>query len=530
MINLTRRSALQLGVGAAAGLFVGPRGLRAQGSGDNSLFRFVPHAALRVLDPVSTPAYITRNHGFMVYDQLFALDENYVATPQMVDTWEESDDRLTHTFTLRDGLSWHDGAPVTAEDCVASIARWAKRDIVGLRLAAVTKAMTAEDEKTFTIVLTEPFGIMLDALAKVSSVPLFMMPKRFAETPPEEALTEVVGSGPYKWDASAFDPGAKWAYTKNDAYVPRDEPPSGMSGGKVPHIERYECITFPSMQTALAALQNGEVDAVESFGVDSLSLVADDPDIRTAKLVMPTAPTIRFNWAQPPFSDIKARKAVQMAVTQEDYLAAAVGDPEHYMLCPAIFGCGTPLETDAGVVDRGQPDLDAARALLEESGHAGANVVMIHPTDLASFQPLAAMTTQVLQDLGMTVDVQGMDWNSFLSRRNSTAPVSDGGWNIAHAVFAQLDFNSPLTNPNFDARGLEGYTGFVDDPKTEELKAEFQRAGSLEERQAIAAEMQERAYDQVFYIPLGNYYAYSAERADATQVRSPFPVGWGTHF
>ncbi|MCB1398181.1 MAG: ABC transporter substrate-binding protein [Rhodobacteraceae bacterium] len=527
MTNFTRRSALMLGGGAAMGLFVGPRGLRAQ---DNSLFRFVPHAALRVLDPVSTPAYITRDHGHMVYDQLFSLDATYQPTPQMVETWEESPDHLSWTFTLREGLAWHDGPPVTAEDCIASIARWGKRDIVGLRLSRAISAMTALDARTFRIELTEPFGIMLEALAKVSSIPLFMMPKRFGETPPEQALTEVVGSGPFKWVPEAFDPGAKWAYLRNDAYIPRDEPPSGMGGGKVPMVERFEVTTFPSMQTALAALQNGEVDAVESFGVDSLPLVSGNPDITTAKLVMPTAPTIRMNWAQPPFSDVRARRAVQAAVTQADYLAAAVGDPEHYMTCPAIFGCGTALETDAGVVDKGQPDMEKAKALLAESGYDGATVVLINPTDLASFQPLAALTTQVLTDLGMTVDVQGMDWNSFLSRRTITAPPSEGGWNIAHAVFGQLDFNSPLTNPNFDARGLKGYTGFVDDPKTEELKTAFQRAGSLEERQAIAKEMQIRAYDQVFYIPLGNYFAYTAQRANVTRVRSPLPVGWGAHF
>ena len=525
MLTISRRTALGLSAGAALSLITHPRHGFAQAG--KKVFRFRPYSALRVLDPISTPAYGTRNHGYLVYDQLFGVDVNYVPRPQMIDTWEMSSDQLTYTFRLRDGLSFHDGSPVTGEDCVASIARWAKRDIIGLRLAKVTKAMTALDDRSFRIELTEPFGIMLHALSKVSSVPLFIMPARIAAAAPEQALTEVIGSGPYKWIEGEFDPGVHWAYERNADYVPRSEPASGLAGGKVVLIDRFEVTTFPDDQTAINALIKGELDGIEAIGADLLTLVEGNADITAKRTFDPLAPTIRMNWAQPPFNDVWARRAVQAAVTQRDYLEARVGDPAHFSLCPAIFGCGTPLETDAGVMDVGKPDLDKARELLSRSTYKGETVVLLNPSDAESFQPLTALTHQVLTDLGMKVQIEGMDWNTFLQRRTNSGPISEGGWNITHAVFGQLDFNSPLTNPNFDARGTAGYTGFVDDPETEVLKTAFQRTGAEEERKAIAEQLQRRAYDLVFYIPLGNYYDYVATRSNVSYAAAPMFVGWG---
>jgi peptide/nickel transport system substrate-binding protein len=305
MTNISRRAALALSAGAAIGLFARPAGTLAQ---EPKVFRFRPYSALRVLDPVSTPDYTVRNHAYLVYDQLFGADANYVPQPQMVERWEVSADQLTYTFRLRERLEFHDGSPVTAEDCVVSIDRWAKRDIIGLRLAGVTKAMTALDERSFKIELTEPFGIMLHALSKISSIPLFIMPARIASTPPEQALTEVIGSGPYKWVASEFNPGVRWVYERNADYVPRSEPASGLAGGKVVHIDRFESVVFPDNQTAINALINNELDGIESISADLLPLVEGNPDVVTKHVFDPLAPTIRMNWAQPPFNDIWARR------------------------------------------------------------------------------------------------------------------------------------------------------------------------------------------------------------------------------
>ncbi|MBN8940845.1 MAG: ABC transporter substrate-binding protein [Rhizobiales bacterium] len=519
---INRREALALSAGA---LLATTSGAGAQAK---KTLRLAPHAALRVLDPVVTNAYITRNHAYMVYDTLFSVDSLYRPQPQMVKDWTVSDDKLTYIFTLREGLAFHDGQPVTAEDCVASIARWVKKDVIGLRLAAVTAGMTAVDAKTFRISLKEPFGPMLEGFSRPSSIPLFVMPKRIADLAPDKVLEEVVGSGPFKFVASEFRPGVSWAYERNDKYVPRDEPADGLAGGKQVKVDRVEVIWFPSKQTAINALAKGEIDLLENMNADQRSMLQGNRDVVVRRRPGPNASTIRFNWAQPPFDQVKIRRAVQAVITQQDYMDATIGDPESYQICPAFFGCGTPLETAVGFPDTGKPDVAKAKALLKEAGYKGEKIVIITPGDVASFAPLAPLTQQYLRQIGMDSEIQTMEWSAFLTRRARPVPVSEGGWNLAHAVFDRIDLISPLGNLNFDARGKVAYTGFVDDPETEALKGRYQREVDPAKQKAIVEEMQKRAYELVFYIPLGTYFDYETYRANVSgYVQSPVMVVWG---
>ncbi|MGL4285932.1 MAG: ABC transporter substrate-binding protein, partial [Phreatobacter sp.] len=481
---INRREALALSAGALLATTAGA------GAQARKTLRMAPHAALRVLDPVVTNAYITRNHAYMVYDTLFSVDSLYRPQPQMVKDWAVSDDKLTYSFTLRDGLAFHDGQPVTSEDCLASIARWVKKDVIGLRLAAVTVGMTAVDARTFRINLKEPFGPMLEGFSRPSSIPLFVMPKRIADLAPDKILEEVVGSGPFKFIASEFRPGVSWAYERNDKYVPRDEPADGLAGGKQVKVDRVEVIWFPSKQTAINALAKGEIDLLENMNADQRSMLQGNRDVVIRRRPGPNASTIRFNWAQPPFDQVKIRQAVQAVITQQDYMDATIGDPESYQICPAFFGCGTPLETSVGFPDTGKPDVAKAKALLKEAGYKGEKVVIITPGDVNSFAPLAPLTQQYLRQIGMESEIQAMEWSAFLTRRARPVPVSEGGWNLAHAVFDRIDLISPLGNLNFDARGKAAYTGFVDDPETEALKGRYQREVDPVKQKAIVEEMQ----------------------------------------
>src|SRR5438552_2369405 len=218
------------------------------------VLKFIPQADLRILDPIATTAYITRNHGYMVYDTLFAIDDKFQVKEQMVGKHEMSKDGLTYTFTLRDGLKFHDGAPVRSADCIASIERWSKRDALGQKLAEATESWTAVDDKTFQLKLKTPFPLTLDALAKPSSNVPFIMPERIAKTDPFKNLEDPIGSGPFKMVKSEWVPGNKVVYVKNTDYVPRNEAPSWASGGKVAKGDRVEWIYIPDSATAAAAL------------------------------------------------------------------------------------------------------------------------------------------------------------------------------------------------------------------------------------------------------------------------------------
>jgi peptide/nickel transport system substrate-binding protein len=252
----------------------------AQEPKQGGTLKFIPHADLKIIDPIWTTAYISRNHGYMIYDVLFALDKDLKVQPQMVDTWEVSADNLQYTFTLRDGLKWHDGQPVTSADVVASIKRWGQKDGQGKLLMEFTASLDAVDDKTFRLTAKEPFGLVLDALAKPSSNVPFIMPARVAATSPDEQIQDTIGSGPFKFVKDEWRPGHQVVYERNADYVPRDEAPSFAAGGKRAYVDRVEWLYIPDSATASAALPRGEVDYWEFAPPDFVASLESQPNIK----------------------------------------------------------------------------------------------------------------------------------------------------------------------------------------------------------------------------------------------------------
>src|SRR5207245_2927475 len=250
----------------------------------DKLTRECIHSHVKSLDPIGTTAYISCNHGYMIYDTLLAMNAQQEPQPQMAEKWEVSADKLTYTFTLRDGLKWHDGAPVTAEDCVASLKRWAAVDGMGQQMRTFTASIEATDAKTITLKLKEPYGLVLESIGKPSSRVPFMMPKRLAETPPDKQIPEQIGSGPFKFVQGEFQPGVKAVYVKNTDYVPRKEPASWTAGGKVVKVDRVEWITMPDAQTAVNALQSGDIDFMEVPPWDLLPVLEGNSDLKVETL------------------------------------------------------------------------------------------------------------------------------------------------------------------------------------------------------------------------------------------------------
>src|SRR5690606_37822907 len=305
------------------------------------VLRVVPHADLNNIDPIWTTAYITRNHGYLVFDTLFALDENLEVQPQMAEGHEVSEDGLVYTITLREGLTFHDGSPVTAEDAVASLERWAERDGMGQKLMSVMEGFEVVDDRTFTLTLAEPYGLVLESLGKISSNVPFIMPRRLAETPATEQIPEVIGSGPFRFVEADWQPGNLVVYERFEDYMPREEPASYAAGGKVAKVDRVEWHYIPDPATATQALLAGEVDLYEQPAVDLIPMIESDPSI-TVEIVDPlgTQGVIRFNFLHPPFDNKLIRQAAMHAVSQEDYMYAMLGDPQYFEeFCGAYFMC-----------------------------------------------------------------------------------------------------------------------------------------------------------------------------------------------
>lgn len=490
----------------------------------------VMHSDLRVIDPILTTAYITRDHGYMVYDTLVATDSNFKIQPQMAD-WKVSDDKLTYTFTLRDGLKWHDGTPVTAEDCVASLKRWAKVDGMGQKLMDFTASLEATDAKTITLKLKEPYGLVLDSIGKPSSRVAFMMPKRLAETPPDKPIPEQIGSGPFKFVQAEFQPGVKAVYVKNTDYVPRKEPASWTAGGKVVKVDRVEWVTMADAQTAMNALQSGDIDFLENPSFDTLSILEGDKDLKVETLNKFGFQTLgRMNFLYPPFDNIKVLQAALMAINQKQVLDALVGNPKYYKTCVAFFICDTPFASEVGgeTLLKGG-DMAAAKKALAESGYDGTPVVIMAPGDVTTLKAQPVVVAQQLRDAGFKVDLQATDWQTVVTRRASQKAPKDGGWNMFFTNWVSADVSNPISNLSIGGQGKNGgWFGWADDPKIEQLKDAFVRAPSLDEQKKIAADIQKEAYEQVIYIPLGQYQGPSAWRKSLSGVLDgpATPIFW----
>ncbi|MDE2364023.1 MAG: ABC transporter substrate-binding protein [Hyphomicrobiales bacterium] len=493
------------------------------------VLRVVQHSDLKILDPIWSTAYIVRNHGYLIYDTLLAQDAKLQPQPQMAEFWKTSDDGLVTTIKLRDGLMWHDGKPVTSDDCVASLKRWSARDSMGQKLNEVLAEYKIVDDKTFQIVLKKPFGALIDALSKQSGVPPFIMPKRVAETDPFKQITETIGSGPFMFKADEWKPGEKVVYVKNPNYKPRAEPASGLAGGKVALVDRVEMIWIPDAQTQVNALQAGELDMIESVPHDLLPLVEKDPNIRTIKSSGAFQYTFRPNWLIKPFDNPKIREAAMIAMSQGDFLKAAVGDARYYASCKALFTCGTPLATDAGMKDMLNGDSARAAALLKEAGYDGTPVVILQPTDLAVLANLAPVAKSQLERAGFKVDVQAMDWQTMVGRVVKKGPASEGGWNAYLTAWAQVDILNPMTMAFLAANCDKARPGWPCDAAMERLRDDYAVATTPEARFKAAEAAQVLNARIVTQIPLGEFWNVTAVRSNIVtgDTSSMVTVYWG---
>ena len=492
--------------------------------------RAVMHSDLKVLDPIWTTANIVRNHGYMVWDTLFAMDEKFDVKPQMVDKYDVSADKLTWTFTLRDGLEWHDGKPVTAEDCVASIKRWAARDSMGQKMMGSVTGFEVVDAKTFKMKMKEPYGLVLESLGKPSSNVPFMMPKKTAETDPMQQIKveDVIGSGPFIFKAEEWKPGEKIVYLKNSKYKPRAEPASGLAGGKVVKLDRVEWITMPDVQTQVGAIQNGEIDMIESPGHDLLPLLAKDKNINLLNAnPLGNQYTFRFNSTAKPFDNAKIRHAAFVAFAQEDFLKATIGDAQWYKVCKAPFVCGTPLAMDAGMADVLNGNAAKAKQLLTDAGYDGTPIVLMQSTDLQVLTNLAPVAKAQLERAGFKVDMQSMDWQTLVARRVKKDPPDKGGWHAFLTSWVAADILNPVMAGFFNASCDKAMFGWPCDETIEKYRDQFAKETDPAKQMVIVENLQKYWVDHPTHINVGQWYAPLARRNNVDgNLIAPAPVFW----
>lgn len=487
--------------------------------------RYVITGDLKILDPVYTTAAETIGHGLLVYDTLFAMNSKFEPQPQMVDNYEVSEDGLTWTFTLRDGMKWHDDTAVTAKDAVASLKRWGQKGTDASLMMERLDRMEVVDDLTFKMIFKGKFGPLLITLAN-PVVPGFIMREQDALTPPDQPVKEIIGSGPFKFEAGEWRPGSKIVYSKFDGYLPRNEPADGYAGGKVANVDKVEWVVIPDANTAAQALIAGEVDMMQWVPMDQVPILKEADQV-TVKVTNPLGVFghLRMNIAHAPFDDQKVRQAALMVVDQKLFNSAMAGDdPEISKVCYAVFGCGTPLESDIGAAKYRDASIEDAKALLKESSYDGSPVVIMSPTDWDPGRNASLLMAQALREIGMNVDVQDMDWSTLTQRRNSKDLPGNGspGWDIFLTDWPVFTMSNPITNaPLVSACDSEAsWYGWPCDETIEKLRAEFVEAVDPDDQKKIAEDLQKRFYEYVPYITTGQYMTYNAWGNDVKDVVS----------
>lgn len=488
--------------------------------------RFVPFAGLSSIDPIWTSAFNVRDHGFLVYDTLYGTDADLVPRPQMAEGHETSADGLTWTIRLREGLRFHDGEPVRARDCVASLARWAKRDGFGQTWAAALEEMRASDDRTMVFRLKRPFPQFLAAIGKPSSNVPFIMPERVALTDAATQITDATGSGPYRFLKDEWQPGARSTYARFDGYAPRQEAPSWSAGGKVANIERIEWLSIPDAATAAAALQSGEINW---WGEMQADLVPTIRRSRNARVViynkLGTFMSLRFNSLHPPFDNPAVRRAVMLGIKQSDYALAIQGDdPELSQVCPSYWTCGTPLSTDAANAPLRTADIEKAAAALKASGYRGEKALILQATDIYNNKASGEVTFDLLKRMGMNAELVATDWGTVVQKRANKEP---NVWGIFHTGWSGLDNINPAVNVSLRTNGAGAWFGWPDDPRIEKLREEWFAATDPEAAKRTTTQMQVLAFETVPYIPLClTYFPSGVSNRVQGVLEGPVPYFW----
>jgi peptide/nickel transport system substrate-binding protein len=522
---MKRRHFLQATSAAVAAGLAAPAIVQAQ---NQRLIRFVPHADLVSLDPVWTTADITRNFSLAVYDTLYAFDADFNVQPQMVQGHTIEDDGKIWNITLRDGLKFHDGTPVLARDCVATILRFGKRDGMGQALLARTEEISAPSDKLIRIRLKKPFSLVSYALAQVYCA---IMPERLAKTDAMQQVTEAVGSGPFRFIATERISGQRVTFEKFQDYVPRtDGKPSFNAGPKIAYIDRVEWTVISDPATAAAALMQGEIDWWENPTIDLVPQLKKNSNLvlkvtdRTGEIGC-----LRFNHLLPPFNDPAIRRIVVAAMDQKDIMTAVAGaEPSLIQLDVGMFVPGTPMASKVGVeATRGPKDYAKLKKDLAAAGYNGQKIVVLAATTIPTIFAEAQVATDMLQKIGFNVDFQALEWGTVVQRRASREPIDKGGWNIFFTYLGGLGNISPAVSISIRGNGTAAWFGWPTNPKIEALRDAWFEAPDPQAQQKICDDMQTAFWQDPPYAPLGMYSQPTAFHKDLHDIRDGFPQFYG---
>lgn len=486
--------------------------------------RVIPSADLSDLDPTQGLAQISRIYAQMVFDTLFALDHTLAPKPMMVESEQISADHLTYRYTLRPGLKFHDGSKVTTRDVIASLRRWMKTGSIGPRIARSLDAMTAVDDRTFEIKLTQPFGLLDFALAGAGAPLPGIMRAADADRPANVPLTEPIGSGPFRYVASERVVGQRIVFARNPDYPARPEPPDGLAGGRVVKVDRVEWNIIPDATTAANAMVTGEMDFWDSAAPDLLGFMRGRGVTVRRTTTLPMTGFIRPNFQAPPFNDPRARQALALLLDQKELMQAVNGDNAPWHTCYSFSVCGSPLGTEVGSEAYQTPNVARAKELLAAAGYKGEPIVVVGTPQLPPISAMSQVVAQELKNAGLNVQLDMGDWPVEFKRVNTAGNTN---WNIFTSYALGGTWFNPLTNIALDtACDKTNFAGFPCDKDGVALRDAVFAAPDEASRKAAFDTFQRAMWQFIPYVPAGLFDVQNAYTKQVSGVLDSYVIAY----
>ena len=456
--------------------------------------------SIKTLDPSTGSASVTYQIGLHIWDQLYFWSRDFTAAPTLVDKWTASDDFLDYTFTIRDGMTFHDGRPVTTDDVIPSLEqRWAIKPVAKLlyKFAKDEKWIEKVDDLTFVIHMKQPYTDILEGFAP-PGVGGIILPKELAAIPTGTDLGEegIIGQGPYK--LAKWVVGDRVVLERHEAYIPRDDPANYLAGARIPYFDELVWLEIPSEETKIAGLKTGEWDLVDDPSLDAYPLLKDYAGI-VLGITKPGRISVMIpNHVAAPMDNVKFLKAIQAS---NDVLTvmSGMGPRELWRLCPSIYFCGHPLETRVGAEFYNMNDKELAKQLLAESGYDGEEIILMNPNDFGTVTPTGLILKPQMEDIGINVSMPGMDWSTLASRAFNLEVLD---W---HLFTAWHSFPFSI-NPLVTGFLSEGDYKHYDNPVLADLKETYAAGTDPEERRRLMDEMQQIYYDDVISLNYGQFF------------------------
>lgn len=479
----------------------GKEGKKESGGENDRTLNVAYMAQPPTLDPHVTVSVATTEIGRNIYESLLAFNENNEAAPLLAESFEPSEDLKSITFKLREGVKFHNGKEMTADDVVASMERW--KELNGkAKTYFADSEFVKEDDYTVILKMDKPFTIAKYILATNINFPA-IMPKEIIENAPTAGVKEYIGTGPFKLDEWKQDQYIK--LVKNEEYQSAGNTPDGLVGKKEVLVDEVYFRMVPDSSTRTAGIQTGEYDIALQIPYDNFPVLESD-----SNLEMITHPegfsSVVFNNRNGLFSNEKARQALNLAVNKTEVLMAAFASDQFYTEEHGLLS----KEFISWYSEEGKDQYDAynpeaAKKLFEEAGYNGEVLTILTTRDYEDQYQSAVVIQANLQKIGVETELKVYDWPTLMDVRED-----DQFYDLM-----TMGYN-PVTDPtqiNFlDSR--INYTGWTDSAEIDSLLDQLMVAPSDEEAKEIFSKLQKENWDYLPAVKFGDYDAIASIRSN----------------